>query len=337
MTMTITHYGVASLRFCGYFVDGLAAQARLGRIRFRIERRLPKQFAQILADMRKHLGFSLYRVEAHGRLLHIAIDAQDWAQDIHRPLLELVDGYLKVNFDRSVIQGDPLLQAHAHKFFPCLPFFPVAVNRWRHRPRLLTNEYWNGERLRQHVSQLRHSARLDTLTQLRGQPKTHDIVFVVPFYNKGTHQDYNDYRYEVMRYVSEMKSFSSVVGFVGNGIPAPYSEFHLPRVTMVEHLARTAGAKLGLYVHGVHGCISFKFGELLAIGLPIAGQKIPDHFQEQFCAESPRSLVDNAAALLTQSQKLTYLASNNARVFDEALSPTAVGADIVNTIQRMLA
>ena len=321
MTMTITHYGVANLRFCGYFVDGLAAQAKLGRIRFRVERRLPEPFASVLSDMQKPLGLSLYRVEADGRQLHFAIDAQDWAQHIHRQLLEVVDGYLKVNLDRAVIDADPSLRAQAHKFHACLPFFPVAVHRWRHRPRIFPSGYWSGARLRQHVHQLRQNAGLETLTRLRGQPKKHDIVFVVPYYDRETHQGYNEFRYEVMRYVAEMKSLNAVVGFVGDQIPEPYAQFHIPRVPMVEHLGRTVGARIGLYVHGVHGCISFKFGELLAIGLPIAGQKIPhnreqlgrlDHFQEQFSAESPKELVENAVAMLGQPERLDALSANNA-------------------------
>ena len=106
----------------------------------------------------------------------------------------------------------------------------------------------------------------------------------------------------------------------------------------MKNLAR---ARVGIYVRGTHNCISFKLGELLALGLPIVGQPIANNrkifyadseWSKQFRFETVDEIITEVRRLLKSPSELTKLGEMNRRIFDNQFAPKAVVADILRKV-----
>ena len=91
---------------------------------------------------------------------------------------------------------------------------------------------------------------------------------------------------------------------------------------------------------GLYNCLSFKFGEYLALGKPVVGMKLPfwplpdmdQHDQEclesQFCCAEPEDIPAKVTELLRDKERLRFLKTENIRIFERHFSPEAVAARI---------
>jgi hypothetical protein len=159
-----------------------------------------------------------------------------------------------------------------------------------------------------------------------------DVFFVVHFYSQERHQEANEFRYRLMKAIQGNRHLSSRVGFEGSDLPSQYRDLRQPRLHLREYLASVSKSRVGIYVRGLHDCLSFKFGQLLAMGMPIAGQTIrvntrnimdSSHFGIQFAYDEPEQIADRAAELLSRPEELAMLGESNARVFDARFAPEA--------------
>ena len=117
----------------------------------------------------------------------------------------------------------------------------------------------------------------------------------------------------------------------------------VPFYPLPEYLRRLAGSRIGIYVRGPHDALAFKFGEMLALGLPIVGQKILHNrsllaglprFDEQFAFETPAEIVAQVATLLQDPTRLAALRGSNTAVFERHLTPAAAMQRIVATLNQ---
>ena len=340
--LRITHYGLANLDFSSYFTSGLQLFAAKRGDRFRVVRSMPAELAQALGDLFSKGSITTYEARSARGAVRFCIDGMDNAEYIHKPLLDEVDAYFKVNLCNHALTA----VEQKDKVLPCLPFFPIAASKFTHRPRVLPHAHWEKRLMQRQIRQLRaERPTVGDLRELRSKAKRLDVAFVVPYYDDPRHCQNNNFRYEVMRELERASDINAVYGFVGKSVPAPYDEYHISRISMRAHLERSATARVGIYVHGLHGCISYKFGELLALGLPVAGQPIPNHlgrfthlpgFSEQFSARNPGALVEAVGALLSDPDRREDLGESNAQVFDHVFAPECVAAEIINCVERLL-
>jgi hypothetical protein len=104
-----------------------------------------------------------------------------------------------------------------------------------------------------------------------------------------------------------------------------------------------AASRLLVYVRGPHDCVSFKFGEQLALGVPIVGQTLfidherllpNDALRCQYAYDDPEYLVQTAREWLAQDSLLESIGAANARTFDECFTPRAVASEILGVVQQ---
>ena len=170
------------------------------------------------------------------------------------------------------------------------------------------------------------------------------MFFVVRFYDHETHSADNEFRYQIMKEIQQYPDIRSVVGFASHeNIPNKYADFQVTPYSLREYLSRIAKARVAIYVRGLHNCLSFKFGQLLSLGMPIVGQTIhnnkdnimnTDYFDEQFAYDDPKAIVRGAIGLLKNPEKQVALSVSNASVFDIKFAPKAVVADILTHLLR---
>jgi glycosyltransferase involved in cell wall biosynthesis len=104
-----------------------------------------------------------------------------------------------------------------------------------------------------------------------------------------------------------------------------------------------ASARIAIYVRGLQNCLSFKFSQLLALGVPVVGQSIinnkdilmnNDYFTQQYAFDSPEEIVREAVKLLADPDKLNKIGRSNASIFDTKFTPQAVVTDILNILHH---
>jgi hypothetical protein len=136
---------------------------------------------------------------------------------------------------------------------------------------------------------------------------------------------------EEIRRHRDLKSFTGFATY--EALPRRYAAFQIPSYSFKEHTRLLARSRIGIYVRGLHDSISVKFGQYLALGLPISGQGVSNNrellfsdksFAEQFIFESPQEIVQNARMLLQDSQKLAKLGRINSAIFDTKFTPETV-------------
>ena len=142
-----------------------------------------------------------------------------------------------------------------------------------------------------------------------------------------------------MKEIQKYPDINSIVGFASNKkLPGKFASLQLMPYTLKEYLGLLAKSRIAIYVRGLHDCLSFKFGHLLSLGLPIVGQtihnnkdKIMDnrYFDNQFAFDDPKEIVQEVIKVLAKPEKLMTLGSSNAKVFDEKFTPKAVVSDIL--------
>jgi len=337
---SITHYDVTNLDYSGYFAVGLRANARNLGYRYNVSRTLPTRLSEAAAVTPGMETIAIFEAKTSDQQFWFCIDGHDINSAYRIPILEHVQYYFKVNYDREAITSNEELEAFQHKILPTGPSFPIRVPRWQYRPSL-SGTRWE---YRRNWGRLCHLSRLGTLERLihyRTEPKTRDVAFIVPYYNENQHTQANEFRYEVMEQLGRRANLHADYGFVGHVVPDKFKKYHVERVSPQNHLQRLASSRVAIYVRGLHDCVSYKFGEMLSLGLPIAGQTVRSnsemlggypHFTEQFSYDEPDALVDRVEELIADPDSRSSIACSNMNIFDAHLSPVAVTREILRTI-----
>ncbi len=136
--------------------------------------------------------------------------------------------------------------------------------------------------------------------------KVRDFTFLVAYYPRPHHAHDNEFRLELIRKLREDRSLSGIAAFASHHpIPAPYSAYAADFISVRRLLDMYATSRVGVYVRGMHDCLSLKLGQYLALGLPIAGQSISldnrfaraiPNFDSQFSGATPDDIVRNVRA-----------------------------------------
>jgi hypothetical protein len=340
----ITYFDLADLNYASFYLSGFHQNQEHWGYKFVVTKSPPPPLLNSRAVEEWADGLRavcVFRVSGPDGDFYFCIDTLDRREGCHLPLLEEVRFYFKVNFDSAVVGTDANLRAHTTKIIPVLPFFPTRTPRLLpYLPRITPCKaiHWTTRHAVLRCRDLREIPSLKTITSLRHQKKELDVFFVVHFYSQERHQEANEFRYHIMKAIQRNRHLSSRVGFQGSTLPSKYRELKQPRLNLREYLASVSKSRVGIYVRGLHDCVSFKFGQLLAMGMPIAGQTIRvntdsimnnSYFGIQFAYDEPERIADRVAELLSRPEELAMLGAANARTFDAKFAPGA-------TVNRML-
>ncbi|MBN1460356.1 MAG: hypothetical protein JXA57_12535 [Armatimonadetes bacterium] len=246
-----------------------------------------------------------------------------------------------VNYNPDVVNQEE----HAHKIISILPGIPLLENGIMNRvPRLTPCRQmrWDSRSAVKRIRALSRLYDLHTLRLLRDTAKSHDVYFVTTYYSGPTHAALVEFRYKVMEELLKQGSHETVCGFAARDeLPKPFNKYALPRSSRYDYLSRLAGSRVAIYVRGCWDSVSFKFGEYLALGLPVVGQTIARRWEkldtipfvaDQFAFDAPREIAEEAFRMVQQSEKRRLLGEANAAVFDSLLTPEAVISDVLERL-----
>jgi hypothetical protein len=356
--MRIVYYDFGDLAYSSFFIKGFIDNEQEFGYRFAVSKRVPS----LLRDQTMHGPWEgllstvlIFEVIRPGGTFYFCIDTRDSSQrgvqhgeGYHLPLLDKVGRYFKVNYALDNIQGDPVLETHRTKIFPAGPFFPLRVPMRRIRlPRLRPARcvHWQWGDIRRRLRSLMSGVTLDELTRLRATPKELDVFFVVGYYASPLHTHDNELRYDVIKAIRgnrDLKSMTGLVSVDGQRLPGKYAEYQCGPCGFKSYLGHLAQSRVAIYVRGLHDCLSFKFSELLALGLPIVGQRIKNNaaqlyrntlFGAQFAYEEPREIVQQLTRVLSDPEQRRMVGAANALTFDTQFTPQSVVSDILRELR----
>jgi hypothetical protein len=356
--MRIVYYDFADIAYSSFFINGFIQNEREFGYRFTVSKRVPA----LMRDKEMQGPSSgllpsilIFEVVEHGKTFYFCVDARDgskrgaeYGEGYHVPLLQRVDHYFKVNYVLDDILHDPVLEKHQAKIVPAGPFFALRVPLRRiGLPRLRPADcmHWKRSDIRRRLRSLRSGMTLDDLRRLRTTPKELDVFFVVRYYTNPLHAHDNELRYNIIKEIRGHRDLRSVTGLAscdGQSLPGKYAEYQCANYGFKSYLRHRAKSRVAIYVRGLHSALSPKFGELLAMGMPIVGQRIKTNtarlyrnqvFKSQFAYEEPRVIVERLVHVLADPEQLRMFGEENARTFDASLTPRSVVSDILRELK----
>jgi hypothetical protein len=156
----------------------------------------------------------------------------------------------------------------------------------------------------------------------------------------------NERRRIIVEGLNKHKGFNFFARYVNvedaGGDLGPYV---VPRLSLSEYLDLMGRSRVGIYVRGTKGCLSFKFGELMALGSPVVGETILnnreylyslDYFDEQFAYDEPEQIVEQVIRLLENPARIEELRRANTATFLNHLSPRPAVAVILDRLDGKL-
>jgi len=350
----IVHYDLANIYYSSFITTGFSANAARLRYRFRFAKDVPAILTNAFVDqegLRDLRLILLFQAQLGSESFYFCIDTRDSVDLPHRGgrphllLLDVVKYYFKVNFSQHLVDNDPDLNAYAGKILPAAPFFPVATQAMRFRlPRLTPYPaaLWGPEDV---LLRFKGNVRMRTSQQvlkLRQCKKTHDVFFVSRYYAEAYHEPWMEFRYETMREIRRQAGIQSICGFVSDyDLPSKFADLRLRKLSFARYMRSLAAAKIAVYVRGLHDCVSFKFSEFLALGLPIVGQSVANdvevvlrsgQLREQLRFDTPNEIVARVGELLANDEERARLAAESVRLFDAHLSPEVVTRRILDDL-----
>lgn len=352
----IIHYDFCDLNYSGYYVEGFRQACAAVGHEFVVSRRVPFLLRGIAPEdrWRKLLrSVALFEARGAGETRWFCVDARDSSRPgadrgdgYHLPLLERVHRYFKVNHDPDAVAAEPSLRPFAEAIVPADPFFalrPAAFADALPRPVPAPAVAWNGDAVLRRLKALRALPREEDVTRLRGSPKVRDFHYVVRYYDQPRHARHMEFRFELMRALRPLAGPGSCVGFAAppGALPAKYAGYRIAPVPLRAHLVALSAARVGVYVRGLHDCLSFKFGQFMALGLPVAGQPLgaggaryrdAPGFGGQFAHEDPVALAHAAAELAADPARREALGAANARLFDARFAPRPVAEAMLEAL-----
>lgn len=343
----IIYYDLNNIYYSSFYLTGLLQNTEKFNYKFIISKTAPPLLLDpetVKANKFYKICICLFRARLFNKEFYFCIDTRDSCKAYHLPLLKKVKYYFKVNYNADAISSDPNLRTFDNKIISILPFYPIKMPRLLHfLPRIFPSSS-TGWTMRDAIGRFKHLnslLTLDQIRQIRNLKKELDIFFVTTFYGQ-KHSAEREFRYQIMKEIQKHHDITSVVGFASRRkIPGKFTEFQLKGFSLKKYLSYIAKSKIAIYVRGLHNCLSFKFAQLLSLGMPIVGQTIPNnkrilynnkYFNEQFVFDDPKDIVKKAIELLDKPEKLITLGKSNARVFDTKFTPQAVISDILERL-----
>lgn len=346
----ITYYDFNNLLYASFYLLGFEENARELGYDFVVSRSYPRWAHETAsAGGREHV--LLFDVASRGRSFHFCIDTRDSrlrenGQGYDTALLDTVDLYFKVNYSRDAIEADPVLAPTAHRIAPVLPFFPLRPPLWRYRPRLRPEPAagWSGREAARRVKHLRDMPTLAWMVGRRRVRPVRDVFFVVNHY--GDDLPETEFRLKMIRELRRRSGLASVAGIAERDtVPRSLSDLVVPRLSLRSYLREVAASRVAIYVRGMHDCLSFKLGQILALGKPVVGQTLSNnreaimahpHFDEQFSFDDVGEIVERVVRMAADPKRMDALSVSNARVFDDSFAPRPVAAALVRVLEERL-
>lgn len=350
--INITYYDFSDIYYSSFFLYGFLQNQKLHSYKFKISKQSPVILSDPSMDAKwRNILYSvcLFKINTGDEEYYFCIDARDSnnttnGMGYHLPLLEKVKYYYKVNYNLAEIENDPNLRGHSDKIIPVPLFFPVRIYSPRISPKLLPCKDMNWttrDAVRRIMSFLR-LLPLNEIKQMRQIKKDIDIFFVTTYYDAKKPLQENEFRLQLMKEIKKNKKIKSIVGFAKKkGMPDKYADFGVNEYNLRNYLSNISRAKIAIYVRGVYGCVSFKLGQLLCMGMPIIGQSIVNNknmlyenafFHEQFAFDDPEEIVYQASKMLNKPDRLTEIGLANALTFDTKFAPEKITFDILNSM-----
>lgn len=349
----IQFFDFADIAFSSFFIRGMFENQKKYGYTFSISKSLPALLKDPKIEMKwREILFSVCIFKAHigKEESYFAIDCRDscrahtYEMGYHMPLLQEVKYYFKVNYNQDAIHTDPVLKKYASKIIPVPLFMPVAVPKpYLFFPRIIESKEmgWTRDSMVRRLRVLRSLPTLDSLKAMSRSIKKTDIFFVVRYYGEA-HKAEDDFRYEIIRELKNIKGLNIIAGFSSDrAMPPKFNDFAVKGYGLKEYLKKLAESKVCLYVRGLHNALSFKFGQLLSLGVPISGQTLYNnkddfysnpYFKEQFSFDDPKKIVLNAVELLNSPYKMKTYGASNAEVFEKKYAPERVVGEILERI-----
>jgi len=351
---TITYYDFSDLRFASLFINGFLANEKERGYRFDISREAPPEFADLdpAANwMTEIIPVSLYRVNGRDPFL-FCIDGDDksgadepWGE-FYQPFLERCRYYFKVNYNAGVIAQSDELKPFAAKIKPVPVVYPIAPSQpWRLLPKVtpLNGRPWPLQAIKRRIRYLRTFTSLDKYRELRARDKDIDVFCNFILYEQPKYEDMIARRRSVIEALNQYDQFNIVASYFcpsksGEEDCGPNESDLLDQRHYFDYKSRS---RVGVYVRGNHDCLAFKFGELMAMGKPIAGETLMnnrenmyayDRFDEQFAYDDPQELVERIIYLLENPRELAELRKVNTATFENHFTPKPLVKDILDQI-----
>lgn len=357
----ITYYDYSNLYYAAIYLNGFMDLAAERGYQFAISRREPPELKGLeMANQwlpSRRTAWTVFRYERGTESFLFCIDTGDKNGDVemggigHELLLEKCKYYFKVNYNAAAIAGNPRLAPYQEKIRPAPITFPVAIHQpWKYLPNInpLAGPVWPRDAIDRRIKGLKEVPKLDDYRRLRAKKKDIDAFFILPIRSEIDNPRYaeqNRRRKIIVEGLNQRKgSYNIVAGYIASGThnedPGPYV---MPRTSLAEYLDLMSRTRIGIYVRGTDGCLSFKFGELMALGIPVVGETILnntdnlyqlDYFDEQFAYDEPEDIVDQVFRLLDKPEHIEELKQANTETFENHLASGPIVAGILDQIEE---
>ena len=352
---TITYHDLASEYYMAYPLQGLLTEARAHGCRMRISKNPPPILNNIhlsKKDNERLFALGIFQVTAGASTRWFCIDAHDDSslEGYFRPVLKAVDHYFKLNEDPTAFEKDRELGGLKHKVHPLGCTFAIRpAMSWRFLPRLRPCKHygWNWFSIKRRLRALQRNPSMEWYRNLRSQPSDKDIFLVRRYYRDTDHAPSNQECLRIFESLNHIAGISRHIGFTGTASTMPDS-FHKyvfgPERSLRDHLTHMARSRVGIFMPGTYNCLSFKFGQYLALGKPIVGMKLPfwpltdmdpadkELLESQFCCIEPEEIPAKLIDLLRDRARMDFLKTQNIRIFERYFSPQAVAARILERV-----
>ena len=352
---TITYFDLASEYYMAYPLDGLLMGADGRGWKFRIAKKPPSILCDIdlpRKDTERLFALGIFQVSSGTCTKWFCIDAHDNSapEGYFGPVLEKFEHYFKLNYDPSVFVKDPELARFKAKIHPLGCTFAIRPARpWLFLPRLTPCKAygWNWFSIKRRLRSLQRNPSLQWYRDLRLRRPDKDVFLVRRYYHESGHFQSNLNCLRIFESVKKMSSVSGYMGFTAKSgaMPEDFRKYALgPDRLMRDHLFLLARSRVCIYMPGTYNCLSFKFGQYLALGKPIVGLKLPfwpvpemdeddkKLLEEQFCCTEPEQIAAKVLELLRDTKRLDFLKANNIRIFERYFSPQSVARGILNRV-----
>jgi Glycosyl transferases group 1 len=348
----LTYYDFNQIRYASLYLTGFIQKSQEGLCRLDVSFKPPPELAGLDART-KSICFFRYENGADSFLFCIDASDHNWDSesetDYFEQILQRCRHYFKVNYNERCIAENGIIAPYRDKIKPVPLVFPLAPRqKWRFRPNLSPfGPYrWTAQQINYRIQQLRQMLSLEQYRAMRQVEEAIDVFFVTVFYrDDDKYWDTNQNRLTIVKELHKRKDLNVVAGVVDRSqgsMPAEYEQYKLPYMSYPEYIGMMARSRVGLYVRGAHGCLSFKFGELMALGKPIVGESILNNrerlyalsdFDRQFVYDDPYDLVERIQYLLDSPQEREALKMANTDSFERHLSPAPVSDQILAQLQ----
>lgn len=352
---TITYYDLASEYYMAYPLDGIMAEAPARDCAIRISKSAPSVLKGVVLpskDMARMFALGLFQVNSETTSKWFCIDAHDDSgpEGYFRPILERVNHYFKLNCNLTAFARDPTLDRLKWRIhsLPCL-FAVRPCKPWRFFPRLRPCAVygWNWFSVKRRLRAFQRVPTLQWHRSLRSLPADQDVFLVRRYYREPEHARSNELYCRIFECLKGVGKFSGAIGFTGTSLDTPERlrghAFGQDRPYR-HHLSLIARSRVCIYAPGTYECLSFKFGQYLALGKPIIGMRLPfwpgadmekgdkELLEEQFCCTEPEEIPVKLTELLRDPNRLDFLKTNNTRIFERYFSPRSVAHEVLRRV-----